>query len=93
MIKATLYFTEEHKNYSSTGFQIPTLHVSVWIKTGDATTWSSGLRKCRYFNDNKTNRRNMSILQDVTALITDEMIHNLAVDNRNESIFNSTLNK
>jgi hypothetical protein len=89
MIKATLYFTEEHKNYSSTGFHLPTLHVSVWVKTGDSTTWSSGLGKYHCFNEHKTNRKNMSVLQGVTSLITDEMIHNLAVDNRNESIFNS----
>lgn len=89
VIKATLYFREEIKGYQETGNSIPVLNVSVFTKSKESVLWSSGLGKFHSFHQNKVKRKNLSVLIDLTQEITDEMISELAVDNCNESIYNS----
>ncbi|WP_165044918.1 hypothetical protein [Dysgonomonas sp. ZJ709] len=85
-IKATLYFQNEINKDRQTGNQIPVMNVSVWIKPEDSTMWESGLGKFHYFKDKVVPRKKMSILQELTKEVTEEMIRELAVDNRDESI-------
>ena len=51
--------------------------------------WSSGLGKFRHYKDRKAPRRNITLLQEITKEITDDLIKSMAVDNRNDSIFNT----
>lgn len=88
LIKATLFFKEEITDYRQTGQKIPVLNVSVWTKSGESIMWSSGMGKFHHYRDKKCPRRNMSILQEITAGISDDLIKSMAVDNRNDSIFN-----
>jgi len=89
LIKATLYFQDEIIEYKNTGQRIPVLNVSIWTKSGESTMWSSGLGKFHYYKDRKIARRNMTVLQEITKEITDDLIKSMAVDNRDDSIFNA----
>lgn len=89
LIKATLYFQDEIIEYKNTGQRIPVLNVSIWTKSGESTMWSSGLGKFRHYRDKKSPRRNLTVLQEITKEITDDLIKSMAVDNRDDSIFNA----
>lgn len=88
LIKATLYYQDEIINHRETGQRIPVLNVSIWIESGESTMWSSGMGKYHHYRDKKCPRRNMAVLQEITAEITDDLIKDMAADNRNDSIFN-----
>lgn len=83
-IKATLYFQNEINGDRQTGNQIPVMNVSVWTKPEDSTMWESGLGKFYYFKNKVVPGKIMSVLQELTKEITDEMIRELAIDNRDE---------
>ncbi len=89
LIKATLSFQDEFIKYRETGQRIPVLNVSIWTKSGESTMWSSGMGKFHYYKDRKIARRNLTVLQEITKEITDDFIKSMAVDNRNDSIFNA----
>ncbi len=86
LIKATLHFQDEIIDYRETGQRIPVLNVSIWTKSGESTMWSSGMGKYHYYKDKKVPRRNMTVLQEITKEITDDLIKNMAVDNPKEGI-------
>lgn len=89
LIKATLYFQDEIIEYKNTGQRIPVLNVSIWTRSGESTMWSSGLGKFRHYRDKKIPRRNLTVLQEITKEVTDDLIKSMAVDNRDDSIFNA----
>lgn len=89
LIKATLYFQDEIIEYKNTGQRIPILNVSIWTKSGETVMWSSGLGKFHHYRDKKSPRRSMAVLQEITKDITDDFIKSMAVDNRDDSIFNA----
>lgn len=89
LIKATLSFQDEFIKHRETGQRIPVLNVSIWTKSGESTMWSSGMGKFHYYKDRKIARRNLTVLQEITKEITDDFIKSMAVDNRNDSIFNA----
>lgn len=92
LIKATLYYQDEIIDHRTTGQRIPVLNVSIWTRSGNSTMWSSGLGKYHHYRDKKCPRRNMAVLQEITAEITDDLIKSMAVDNRHDSIFNTQNN-
>lgn len=89
LIKATLYFQDEIIEYRNTGQRIPILNVSIWTKSGEFMIWSYGLGRFHHYRDKKCPRRNMTVLQELTKEITDDLINSMAVDNRDDSIFNA----
>lgn len=93
LIKATLYFQDEIIDYRETGQRTPVLNVSIWTRSGESVMWSSGLGKFHHYKDRKVPRRNMALLQEITKEITDDLIKSMAVDNRNDSIFNTPNDK
>ncbi|HML65297.1 MAG TPA: hypothetical protein PKC55_10745 [Dysgonomonas sp.] len=89
LIKATLYYQNEIIEHREAGQKIPVLNVSIWTKSGSSTMWSSGLGKFHHYRDKKSPRRNIAVLQEITKEITDDLIKSMAVDNRDDSIFNA----
>lgn len=89
LIKATLYFQDEIIEHRETGQRIPVLNVSIWTKSGNSTMWSSGLGKFHHYKDKKSPRRNITVLQEITKEITDDLIKSMSVDNQVDIIFNA----
>lgn len=94
LVKLTLWWQDETTVYKNdyggtirrcTGNVIPELHCAVWHKCEDSPCWvSHGIGEFHSFRDHPSPRRQISVLADTSALVTDKLILSLLPERERE---------